>query len=170
VTGVVNVPLHQDRPAPRHRATGHPLFLPVLGVVGAALIAVVLWIVVGAQDESPTIREPTLVVPHGTGDQPAGQGTTVVSFITVSLATTSAEPMQPVPLSGVLEGASPGSELEVQLLDPEAGWVAFPLRPVVDGTGRFSTYVEVGEPGLHEVRVVVPASGVTSSVLELRVR
>jgi hypothetical protein len=42
-------------------------------------------------------------------------------------------------------------------------WLAFPLPTKTDQSGQFTAYVELGQPGLHRLRVLNPDSGVTSN-------
>jgi hypothetical protein len=41
-------------------------------------------------------------------------------------------------------------------------WLDFPLPMKTDQLGQFTTYVELGRPGLYWLRVVDPGSAVTS--------
>jgi hypothetical protein len=56
--------------------------------------------------------------------------------------------------------------LRVQRL--EGGqWLAFPLPAKTDNSGRFTTFVELGQPGRYRLRVVDPDSGMTSKTFVL---
>ena len=77
--------------------------------------------------------------------------------------------MTPVPLTGRVQGASPGSSVTVQSSSGAQPWTSFPLRPVVDEQGRFRTFVELGAAGVHRLRVVEPRSGAASGVVVVRV-
>jgi hypothetical protein len=76
--------------------------------------------------------------------------------------------MRPVPLTGVARGLPSGTRLVVQDATGSGTWRSFPLRPVVDGHGRFRTHVELGAAGVHRVRVVEPGAVRASAVLLVR--
>jgi hypothetical protein len=80
------------------------------------------------------------------------------------------DPMRPVALTGRVRGIVPGSSLVVQSSTGATSWTSFPLRPVVDDEGRFSTFVELGAAGIHRLRVLEPQSGAASRVVVVRVQ
>jgi hypothetical protein len=41
-------------------------------------------------------------------------------------------------------------------------WQAFPVPAKTNQSGRFTAYVEFGQPGRYQLRVLDPDSGVTS--------
>jgi hypothetical protein len=49
-------------------------------------------------------------------------------------------------------------------------WLAFPLPTKTDQSGRFTAFVELGEPGLYWLRVLDPDSGVTSKPFLLTIK
>ena len=158
---------HQHRPAPRHRGTHHHVLMWVVVVLGAAALAVTAWGMTGARDAPSAGGAPTAgTVP----DSPSGAAPPEPSRLEATLGSPSTAPMEAVSISGRIDGTGPGTALAVQMRVREGRWVSFPLRPVVDETGRWTTYVEIGEPGSHKLRVIDPASGVSSRVLVLRVR
>jgi hypothetical protein len=46
-------------------------------------------------------------------------------------------------------------------------WLAFPLPTKTDKSGKFTAFVELGQPGRCRFRVVDPDSGVTSETFVL---
>jgi hypothetical protein len=72
----------------------------------------------------------------------------------------SARPFQPVRILGKYQGG-PDTFLRVQRL--EGGeWLSFPVPTKTDDSGRFTAYVELGQPGRYQLRVLDPNTGVTS--------
>ncbi len=72
----------------------------------------------------------------------------------------SVRPFQTVRIEGMYRGG-PDTFLQVQRL--EGGeWLAFPLPTKTDKSGKFTAFVELGQPGRYRFRVVDPDSGVTS--------
>jgi hypothetical protein len=72
----------------------------------------------------------------------------------------SARPFQPVRIHGTYRGGA-DTLLQVQRWDGRK-WLAFPLPTRTDQAGQFTTYVELAQPGRYPLRVLDPASGVTS--------
>lgn len=152
------------RPSPRHRARHSDHRVAALVTVGVILLGFTAWRIVGVGDDGGVERG---AVDSTAQDQDPSGGTR--SPLTAQVDVDSAGAMEPVALRGHLDGGRAGARLQVQQL--RAGrWVSFPLQPVVDESGTFSTYVELGGPGVHRLRVVEPASGATSEVLVVRVR
>ena len=80
----------------------------------------------------------------------------------------SAGPFQTVRIQGTYRG---GPETFLQVQRWEGGkWVAFPLPTKTDRSGRFSTYVEFGQPGSYPLRVVDANSGVKSKTFVLAIK
>ena len=48
--------------------------------------------------------------------------------------------------------------------------MAFPLPTKTDQSGQFSTYVELGEQGSYQLRVLHPNSGATSKTFVLVIK
>jgi hypothetical protein len=79
----------------------------------------------------------------------------------------SARPFQTVRIQGTYRGGA-GTFLSVQRW--EGGrWLAFPLPTKTDQSGRFTAYVELGQPGRYRLRVLDPESGVTSKTFVLAI-
>jgi hypothetical protein len=71
-----------------------------------------------------------------------------------------AKPFQTVRIQGTYRGGE-DTTLRVQRL--EGGqWLAFPLPAKTDQSGQFTAYVEFGQPGLYQLRVLDPDSDLTS--------
>jgi hypothetical protein len=82
----------------------------------------------------------------------------------------SADSLDSVRLTGAVSGVEPGTTLRVQLEYPERGWVSFPLPTVVDESGRFSTFVELGRRGDNRLRMIDRSSGATSNSVVVEIR
>jgi hypothetical protein len=88
--------------------------------------------------------------------------------VELDLPAYTAQPYETVPLTGVVEGLPSGTLLRVQHW--QAGrWLSFPLPTATDDAGRFTAYVEMGAPGVYQVRVTDPRSGATSRVVTLEI-
>ncbi len=72
-----------------------------------------------------------------------------------------------VTLTGSYAGGA-GATLQVQRLEG-GSWTAFPTTASVDGE-TFTTYVELGQPGANQLRVLDPATGRTSNVVVVTIR
>jgi hypothetical protein len=88
----------------------------------------------------------------------------------VELTSTSltGEPYETVPLRGVVDGVDAGTTLRVQHL-LRGRWQSFPIPTTTDSAGRFTAYVELGGPGRYQLRVIDPATGITSPVATLEI-
>ena len=80
----------------------------------------------------------------------------------------SAKPFQTVPIQGTYRGGG-GTLLRVQRWE-SGKWLDFPLPTTTDESGRFTAYVELGQPGRYTLRVLDPDSGVTSKILVLVIK
>ena len=64
-----------------------------------------------------------------------------------------------------------GPDTFVQVQRSEGGqWLAFPLPAKTDNSGRFTAFVEFGQPGRYRLRVVDPDSGMTSKTFVITVK
>ena len=80
-----------------------------------------------------------------------------------------ADELAPVRVTGSYPDAAEGTRLTVQWW--RAGeWVDLPLPTTVQATGRFSTYVQLGEEGEQRVRVVDLADDTASNAITLTLR
>jgi hypothetical protein len=80
----------------------------------------------------------------------------------------SASPFQPVRIQGSYHGGA-NTFLRVQRQE-EGKWLDFPVPTKTDQSGRFTTYVEFGQPGRYQLRVLHPGSGVTSKTFVLVIK
>ncbi len=88
--------------------------------------------------------------------------------ILLRATTSTAEALDPVQVTGTYPGVPAGTKLVVQWRR-EGEWVALPLPTAVLATGRFSTYVQLGEEGQHRLRVVDTSAGTMSNSITLRI-
>jgi hypothetical protein len=80
----------------------------------------------------------------------------------------SAEPFRTVRIEGTYP-SGPNRFLQVQRW--EGGeWLAFPLHPKTDKSGRFTAFVEPGPPGRYRLRLLDPESGVMSETFVLVIK
>jgi hypothetical protein len=64
-----------------------------------------------------------------------------------------------------------GPDTLLRVQREESGvWVDFPTPTVTDASGRFTTYVELGQPGRYRLRMLDPASGMTSATFVLLIK
>jgi hypothetical protein len=71
-----------------------------------------------------------------------------------------AKPFQTVRIQGTYRG---GADTSLRVQRWERGkWLAFPLSTVTDRSGQFTAYVELGQPGHYQLRVLDPDSDLTS--------
>jgi hypothetical protein len=79
-----------------------------------------------------------------------------------------ARPFEPVRIQGRYRG---GANTFLRVQRWEAGkWLAFPLPTKTDQSGWFTAYVEFGQPGRYQLRVLHPGSGVTSKSFVLVIK
>jgi hypothetical protein len=79
-----------------------------------------------------------------------------------------AKPFQTVRIHGTYRG---GGDTFLRVQRWEGGkWLDFPLPTKTDESGRFTAYVELGQPGRYALRVRDPDSGVTSKILVLVIK
>jgi len=80
----------------------------------------------------------------------------------------SAKPFQTVRIQGTYPG---GGDTFLRVQRWEGGkWLDFPLPTKTDESGRFTAYVELGQPGRYALRVRDPDSTVTSKILVLVIK
>ena len=107
--------------------------------------------------------------PHPPSPQPSTTDTGPASpraTIELRIETSVAEPMETVRI----EGRYPESERRTVLrVQRKSGhdWASFPLPTMTKPSGRFSTYVQLNEPGRSRLRVVAPQTGAVSNVVSL---
>jgi hypothetical protein len=162
-------PVQVQAPAKKRQRSG------LLALAAAALVAVLIGaFFVATRDGSVTAQSvPTATATVATAtvstpttepsDSPTGtaqQG----SPIQLARLSTSGRSFQAVPIRGTYRGG-PNTLLRIQR-EEEGSWVDFPTPTVTDASGKFSTYVELG-PGRYLLRVLDPASGITSATFVL---
>jgi hypothetical protein len=80
----------------------------------------------------------------------------------------SARPFETVRIHGTYRGGA-DTFLRVQRREGRK-WLAFPLPTKTDQSGQFTAYVEFGQPGRYQLRVLHPESGVTSKQFVLVIK
>jgi hypothetical protein len=122
----------------------------------------------GADPSSPSESSPPTSTPtHGTGDS-GGSGSAEPQTIQVEAPTAPAMLFETVRIQGTYHGGA-DTFLRVQRWERHR-WLAFPLPTKTDQSGRFTAFVELGEPGLYWLRVLDPDSGVTSKPFLLTIK
>jgi hypothetical protein len=125
--------------------------------------------------QSPSTSDPDATVTGSPGpiepsaSEPSATATFREHAFTCRLGALTAHQLETVKVFGRYADEAPGSELRVQM-QRGAKWVDFPLPTVVQPSGRYKTYVEVGHLGRNKLRVVDPASGAVSNIVTLVVR
>lgn len=123
-----------------------------------------------AAPRSPTPRSsppgsptPSSPVPSSSAPSPAP-----APRLTILLATSFSSAGEPVPVKGRYVGADPGTTL---LLERRTGdrWRAFPLPTVTRAGGRYSSVIQLVEPGRYDIRAHDPAADVVSDVVTLEI-
>ena len=85
--------------------------------------------------------------------------------IQLAYVAASARPFEAVQIQGTYS-TGPETFLRVQRWE-KGTWLDFPLPTKTDQLGQFTTYVELGQPGLYWLRVVDPSSAATSKPFQL---
>ena len=103
----------------------------------------------------------------GAGDN-TGSGSAEQETIQLENSAGAAKPFQTVRIQGTYRG---GADTSLRVQRWEGGqWLAFPLPTKTDQSGEFTAYVELGQPGHYQLRVLDPDSDLTSkpSVLVIK--
>ena len=95
----------------------------------------------------------------GAGDT-TGSGSAGGRIIQLDDSVDSAKPFETVRIQGTYTGKT-DILLRVQRLEGRK-WLAFPIPAKTDQSGRFTVYVEFGQPGRYWIRVLDPDTRVTS--------
>jgi len=117
---------------------------------------------------SPAPRStPTSTTTTGAGGN-TGSGSAEAKTIQLEDSADSARPFQTVRIQGSYRG---GADTFLRVQRWQGGqWLAFPLPTKTDQSGRFTTYVELGQPGRYRLRVLDPGSGVQSKPFVLVIK
>jgi len=97
-----------------------------------------------------------------------GAGAAGEEAIQPQVPTNAAKTFQPVRIQGIYHGGE-DAFLRVQRWEGDI-WLDFPVATKTDRSGHFTAYVEFGRPGRYRLRVLDPASGVTSKPFVLTVK
>jgi serine/threonine protein kinase len=104
-------------------------------------------------------RPPTSTTTHDSGDN-IGSGSVAQEAIQLENSASAAKPFQTVQIQGTYRG---GADTSLRVQRWEGGqWRTFPLPTKTDQSGQFTAYVEFGQPGLYQLRVLDPDSDLTS--------
>lgn len=115
----------------------------------------------GDDSAAAQLRRPATSMPAPQQESASGSATGADDQdLAVEAGATQARRLDAVPLTGSYR---PGATLRVQLADSDGEWSSYPLSIVVDDEGHFSTFVELGRTGPNRLRMVEPATGVTSN-------
>ena len=162
-------PVQVQAPAKKRQRSG------LLALAAVALVAVLIGaFFVATRDGSVTAQSvPTATATVATATvstpttEPSNSPTGTAqqgSPIQLARLSTSGRSFQAVPIRGTYRGG-PNTLLRIQR-EEEGSWVDFPTPTVTDASGKFSTFVELG-PGRYLLRVLDPASGITSATFVL---
>jgi hypothetical protein len=128
-------------------------------LIGALLFGVSRDRGVSAQSVPAVTATATATVSMPTSEPP-GESTHTGSTIQLEDLPDPARPFETIRIQGRYRD---GADTFLQVQRSEGGkWLAFPVPTKTDQSGRFTAYVEFGQPGRYRLRVLDPASGVTS--------
>lgn len=120
----------------------------------------------GAIPGAPTSRATSAPTPAA-GDT-TRSGSAEEKRISLEASADSAKPFQIVRIQGTYHGGA-RTLLRVQRFE-QGRWLAFPIPTHTDPSGRFTAYVELGQPGRYRLRVLDPDANVTSETLVLMIK
>ena len=162
--------------APQSEASAMPgrdrrrrLTLLVLAILVMLNVLLLAFLLSRAPGEWAVESTPTQSAPPGGLSSSAGRSAAADSrsgssegrpTIELEQLAKSARSFQPVRIQGRYRGGA-HAFLRVQRWEG-AKWRSFPVPTKTDGSGRFTVYVELGQPGRYQLRVLDPNSGVTS--------
>ena len=121
-------------------------------------------------DSAPTETASPSEVPSSAGlsapsDTGSGSGDKTIQL---ERLVDSAKPFETVRIQGRYPGG-PDRVLRVERWE-NGKWLAFPLPTKTDKSGRFTAYVEFGQPGRYRLRLLDPSSGLTSKPFVLVIK
>ncbi|SDT36050.1 Protein kinase domain-containing protein [Friedmanniella luteola] len=121
------------------------------------------WLLGGPASSGPPATRATSPAPDPAAGAPQGGLASTPAGVRLALLPPAgpAEPFKAVQLRGTHSGGTGSTFLRVQRWE-RGTWRAFPLPTRADGTGWFTTYVELGQPGRYRLRVLDPEAGVAS--------
>jgi hypothetical protein len=148
----------------RNRKSGLTLLvLTVLVILNAVWLGLLLYRASGeravesaSQSANPVEGSPS--DGHSTASEPASRSAEVRESIQVEDVARSAKPFQAVRIQGTYRA---DTLLRVQRWE-DGKWLAFPVPTKTDKSGRFTTYVQLDQPGQYRLRMLDPSSGMTS--------
>jgi hypothetical protein len=149
------------------------LVLAVLVILNVAWLGLLLSRAAGerAAESTPTQGGSSGGVSSSARRSPASDprnGSAEEQTIQVEDSPDSARPFQSVRIQGTYHG---GADTFLRVQRWEAGkWLDFPVPTKTDQSGRFTAYVELGQPGRHQLRVLDPDSGVRSNPFVLVIK
>ena len=132
----------------------------LIPALAAALVAVIAPTTTSLISEPAPAALPAMTRSATPGPQSSSSGSAEQETIQLENSADSARPFQTVRIEGTYRG---GADTSLRVQREEGGqWLAFPLPTRTDKSGQFTAYVELGQPGIYQVRVVDPDSNLTS--------
>jgi hypothetical protein len=108
----------------------------------------------------PTVTATATATVSMPTSEPPDESTDIDSTIQLEDLPDSGRPFETIRIQGRYRG---GADTFLRVQRSEGGkWLAFPVPTKTDQSGRFTAYVEFGQPGRYRLRVLDPDSGVTS--------
>jgi hypothetical protein len=139
-------------------------------LIGALLFAATRDRDVTAQSVPTVTATPTATVTKPT-NAPSNQSTDTggeESTIQLEDLPKSARPFETVRVQGTYRG---GADTFLRVQRWEKGkWLAFPIPTKTDQSGKFTAYVELGQPGRYQLRMLDPGSGAASKPFVLVIK
>jgi cytoskeletal protein RodZ len=174
-----------DREASAQQGTSQPQSTPVTTIVTSPAAATASPSTSAGSSSVATSTVPSTTVPSTTAPSTTTPRTTAPRTTVPSTRVSSSRPpapSQPLRVSAESAVARPYQTLRLTgryeksntLLRAQqflgGRWTLFPLPTMTDGSGKFSTYVELGQRGQHRLRMVCPSTGAKSNVVTVTVR
>jgi hypothetical protein len=160
--------LPRREPRPRLRL----LVLGLLVILTAVWLGLLLFRASGEPAvESSPVQSASPGGGQATTEPPASaprSGSAAGEAIQVKDVAASARPFETVRIRGSYRNGA-DTLLRVQRWE-DGKWLAFPLPTKTDKSGKFTAYVELGQPGRYRLRLFDPASGVASRTFVLVIK
>ncbi|HEY9410403.1 MAG TPA: hypothetical protein VIP77_12545 [Jiangellaceae bacterium] len=103
-----------------------------------------------SNDPTSTVSEPDGTTPSA----PAEETPSTASGLTLEAAQKQVAASERIDLTGTLEPAAEGVELQVQRSIDGGDWQDFPVTATTNADGSFSTWITTGQAGENSFRVV----------------
>ncbi len=165
----------EELEAPRRRGRRRERVLAVAAALVTVIASVTAWMI---NEPASSVISPAISQSAPPGGPPSGASPSAASEPSPPASSTepiqlldsadSAKPFETVRYKGTYPGGA-DTVLRVQQW-VEGKWLAFPMPAKTDRSGKFTAFVELGQPGRYRLRVVDPDSGMTSKPFVLMIK